>query len=190
MFCPCKLFMAMAKWLTCGHYAYDSCLLYVGELVWLDPVKGGVQMTHLLSSSDVIYTRVIKRDDSTSLVHPGCLLLRIWLPCRIMTPARTRLGQSVLDCVPFGLMSTVVGLFGKLFPHGIKLLWVVLCHLSKFFGSSIMTSNCSTWNAFVLRVWRDAWSILSTSDAFHYLCTLDYLLHSHQCQQLQRIFSS
>lgn len=121
MFCPCKLFMAMAKWLTCGHYAYDSCLLYVVELVWLDPVKEGVQMTHLLSSSDVIYTRVIKRDDRTSLVHPGCLLLRILLPCRIMTPARTRLGQSVLDCVPFGLMSAIVGLFDKLLPHGIKL---------------------------------------------------------------------
>lgn len=64
-------------------------------------------MTHLLSSSDVIYTRVIKRDGRTGLVHPGCLLLRILLPCRIMTPVHTRLCQSVLDCVPFGLMSTV-----------------------------------------------------------------------------------
>lgn len=57
-------------------------------------------------------------------------------------------------------------------------------------SSSIMTSNCYTWNAFVLRVWRDAWSISSMPAAFHNLCTLDYLLHSHQCQQLERIFSS
>lgn len=92
----------MAKWLTCVHYPYDSCLLYVVELVWLDPVKEGVQMTHLLSSSDVIYTRVIKRAGRTGLVHPGCLLLRILLPCRIMTPAHTRLCQSVLDCDPSG----------------------------------------------------------------------------------------
>lgn len=41
------------------------------------------------------FRHVINRDGR------GCLLLQILLPCRIMTLARTRLCQSVLDCVPY-----------------------------------------------------------------------------------------
>lgn len=135
MLCPCKWFTEMAKWLTCVHYPYDSCLLYVVELVWLDPVKEGEQMTHLLSSSDVIYTRVIKRAGRTGLVHPGCLLLRILLPCRIMTLAMQGYAKVSLIVTLRADEYCGVGLFGKLFPHDNKLLCVsewfcILCHLS------------------------------------------------------------
>lgn len=41
-----------------------------------------------------------------------------------------------------------------------------------------------------LRDWRSVQRSLSVPGAFHYLCTLDYLLHSHHLQQLKRIFSS
>lgn len=171
MLCPCKWFTEMAKWLTCVHNPYDSCLLYVVELVWLDPVKG-VQMTHLLSSSDVIYTRVIKRDSRTGLVRPGCLLLRILLPCRIMTPACTRLCQSVLDCDPSGwwvLWSWIIWQTISSWQQIAMCEWMVLHFVSSEWwrcfsgmkrcspsdnsvqvswsftqGSSIMTSNCST----------------------------------------------
>ncbi len=82
----CVLTSDAWRWPNDSHVATTLMIhvCYVVELVWLDPVKEGVQMTHLLSSSDVIYTLVINRTAEAALrtqavyYFGSCCLAKLW----------------------------------------------------------------------------------------------------------------
>ncbi len=189
----CVLTSDAWRWPNDSHVVTTLMIhvVVVVELVWLDPVEEGVQMTHLLSSSDVIYTLVINRDGRSGLAHPGCLLLQILLPCRIMTPARTRLCQSVLVCVPSGWWELCSWIIWKTISswQQISFPFCVIWVMEMFSRNENMFTDSEQVFWLEVHQWHQTaslrmhlisgWSILSTPGAFHYLCTLDYLLHSH-----------